>query len=403
MFLDGERETFAEALNTNGYTCGFLGKWHVGYHNKIPSATPMAQGFNVIAYYDTGGSPYRNWYPQWEKFGKPMDEPKGCYLTVAESREACRFIDQNRDKRFLLYYCTGAAHSPWEDDPASGYKEHFEQKGRTGWTDDRCDPYPVYAAIVKSLDDAVGKVLDKLDSTPGPDGRPLSENTMVVFLSDNGGINREQFAPKESPLHNKAITSNYPLRGAKGNVYDGGIRVPFIVRWPGRVAPQSVCDVAVDAGRDMYSLLCEAGGLEKKKDAGSILALLKNPANAAGYGRDTFFYHFPFWWPSAEVGAPLPKDQPASAVRKGDYKLIYYYTGNVELYNIAADVSERQDLSSQMPEKTEEMQKLLQEWLKNRVDPKFIPAKNPNFHQAATPYGEFRDIMGLWPQPAPGQ
>jgi len=397
MFLDGKYETFAEALSTNGYTCGFLGKWHIGYHNTIASATPMAQEFNVIAYYDTGGSPYRDWYPNWEKFGKPMNEPKDCYLTVAESHAACRFIEQNKKNRFLLYYCTGAVHSPWEDDPASGYREHFERKGRQGWMDDRVEPYPVYAAMVKSLDDAVGEVLSKLDATNGPDGRPLSENTLVIFLSDNGGINREQFAPEGSPLHNKAITSNYPLRGAKGNVYDGGIRVPFIIRWPGHVSPQSVCDVPIDAGRDIYSLLCEVGGIKKKADAGSILALLKNPKDAAGYGRDTFFYHFPFWWPAAEAGSSLPKDPPVSAVRKGRYKLIYYYTGKMELYDIEADLKERTDLSEKMPEKTEELRQLLQTWLKTNIAPQYLPMQNPNFDQRTTPYGQFRDPMGLWP------
>lgn len=396
MFLDGKYGTFAEALDKKGYNCGFLGKWHVGYHNKIPSATPAAQGFNVIAYYDTGGSPCRDWYPNWEKFGKPMAEPKDCYLTVAESSEACRFIEQNSRNRFLLYYCTGAVHSPFEDDPASGYREHFEKKGRLGWLDDRVDPFPVYAAMVKSLDDSVGRVLDKLDNTIGGDGRPLSENTMVVFLSDNGGINREQFAPEGSPLYNKTVTSNFPLRGAKGNVYEGGIRVPFIVRWPGRVAPQSVCDIPVDAGRDMYSLLMEAAGLEKKKDAGSLLAVLKNPEDAAGYGRDTFFYHFPFWWPHAEAGSPFPEDPPMSAIRKGDYKLIYYYTGKMELYDLKSDLHERNDLSGKMPEKTEELRKILQAWLKDRVPPGFIPARNPNFDQSTTPYGQFRDPMGLW-------
>lgn len=399
MVLDGSYQTFAEILKPQGYNCGFLGKWHVGYHNKIPSATPMVQGFNVIAYYDTGGSPYRDWLPQWEKFGKPMDQPRDRYMTVAESHEACRFIEENRKDRFLLYYCTGAVHSPWEDDPASGYREHFERKGRTGWMDDRCDPYPVYAAMVKSLDDAVGAVLDKLDSTRGPEGRPLSENTLVIFLSDNGGINREQFSRKDGPLYNKAITSNFPLRGAKGNVYDGGIRVPFIVRWPGVTTSQSVCDVPV-TGQDICSLLMEASGLEKQKDAGSILALLKNPQDATEYGRDTFFYHFPFWWPHAEAGTSLENDVPASAVRKGKYKLVYSYTGGLELYNLEKDISEKHNLVSAMPEKTEELRTLLENWLKTEVDPRYIPEKNPKFNPSKTPYGEFRDVMNLWSEPS---
>lgn len=395
MVLEGSYQTFAEILKPQGYNCGFLGKWHVGYHNKIPSATPMAQGFDVIAYYDTGGSPYRDWLPQWEKFGKPMNQPRDGYMTVAESHEACRFIEEQRKNRFLLYYCTGAVHSPWEDDPASGYREHFERKGRAGWMDARCDPYPVYAAMVKSLDDAVGAVLDQLDSTRGSDGRPLSENTLVIFLSDNGGINREQFSRKDGPLYNKAITSNFPLRGAKGNVYDGGIRVPFIVRWPGITAAQSVCDVPV-TGQDICSLLMEASGLEKQKDAGSILALLKDPQDVAGYGRDTFFYHFPFWWPHAEVGTSLENDVPASAVRKGSYKLVYSYTGGLELYNLEKDIGEKHNLASAMPEKTEELRTLLEHWLKTEVDPRYIPKKNPKFDQSATPYGEFRDVMNLW-------
>ncbi|MCK5879167.1 MAG: sulfatase [Holophagae bacterium] len=395
MFLEGRYETFAEVLSQNGYACGFLGKWHVGYHNKIPSASPAVQGFDPIAYYDTGGSSYRNWFPTWEKFGQPMAEPKECYLTVAESQSACRFIRQNKNNRFLLYYCSGGVHSPFEDDPASGYKESFERKGRNGWLDERVEPWPVYAAMVKSLDDAVGKVLDQLENTRGPDGHPLSENTLVVFLSDNGGINRHQFSPEGSALHNKIITSNYPLRGAKGNVYEGGVRVPLLVRWPGRVEPRSVCDVPV-TGQDICSLLLEAGGLEKQKNAGSLLALLKDPQDAAGYGRDTFFYHFPFWWPHAEAGSPLPDDPPMSAVRRGRYKLIYYYTGKLELYDLETDLGERTDLATQMPEKTEELRVLLQEWLKSDVAPRYIPARNPNFNQSTTPYGDFRDVMGFW-------
>lgn len=402
MFLDGGCVTFAEVLNKTGYTCGFLGKWHVGYHNKIPSATPEAQGFQTIAYYDTGGSPYLNWRPAWEAVGKPMEEPEDQYLTVAESHAACRFIEQNKANRFLLYYCTGGVHSPFQDDPKTGYREHFEKKGRQGWLDDRSAPFPVYAAMVKSLDDAVGGILKKLEDTRGPDGTPLSENTLVIFLSDNGGINRYQFAPEGSELSNKVITSNFPLRGAKGNLYEGGIRVPLIVRWPGRVKPGTVCDVPVDCC-DIPSLLLEAGGLEMKNGAGSLLSLLRDPSDAAGYGRDTIFFHFPFWWPYAEVGSPLPEDPPMSAVRKGNFKLIYYYTGKVELYDLASDSGERHDLSKGFPEKTGELRRTLEAWLKSRVAPRYIPAKNPNFDQSATPYGEFRDPMGLWntdrPQP----
>lgn len=395
MVLDGQYETFAEALDKVGYVCGFLGKWHVGYHNRIPSASPEAQGFKVIAYYDAGGSPYLNWRPAWEAVGKPMDEPEDLYLTVAESRAACRFIEENRERKFLLYYCTGGVHSPFQDDPKSGYREHFEAKGKKGWLDERAGPYPVYAAMVKSLDDAVGKILDQLEHSSGPDGRPLSENTMVVFLSDNGGINRYQFAAAGSDLVDKVITSNHPLRGAKGNLYEGGIRVPFIVRWPGRVAPGSVCDVPVDC-RDLYPLLLETGGVEKKPGAGSLLSLLDDPKDAKGYGRDTVFFHFPFWWPHAEVGTPLPEDPPMSAVRKGDFKLIYYYTGKMELYDLGSDVGECHDLSEKMPEKTKELQGLLRDWLKERVAARYIPARNPNFNQSATPYGVFRDPLGLW-------
>lgn len=384
MFLDGKYETFAERLNQVGYRCGFLGKWHIGYHNQIESATPMAQGFETIAYFDKGGSNYRNWYAEWERYGKPMAQPKDSYLTVAESREACRFIEENRRRPFLLYYCSGAVHSPFQDDPASGYREHFEKKGREGWLDDRADPYPVYAAMVKSFDDAVGRILDKLERTNGADGRPLSESTLVVFLSDNGGINRFQFAPEGHKWHDKVITSNVPLRGGKGNVFEGGVRVPFIVRWPGRVAPGAVCKVPV-TGQDIYSLLLEAGGLEPRLGHGSLSALLKDPTDAAGYGRDTLFLHFPFWWPSTEAGAALPHDVPASAVRRGRFKLIRYYSGKTELYDLETDLGEKDNLAARLPETVGELNQILQDWL-DQVDPAYMPQPNPKYLPEASRY-----------------
>ncbi len=390
--------TFAEALTS--YRSAFIGKWHVGGHGA-EGYQPRDQGFEEIAYFDAGGSPFFKWQPLWDRktkndptmpqkellWGKSGEATAEDYLTDNLTTQADRFIRSHHktrpDQPFLLYFCQLAVHSPFQAKQQD--IDHFKNKPTKGWnghTD------ATYAGMVRSLDQSVGRLMATLDELN------LTENTLVIFMSDNGGV---------SYLTQKGdtpTTSNAPFKGGKAMMFEGGIRVPLILRWPAAIPAGNWSDVPV-AASDLFPTLVQAGGIDPetlrakhKIDGHSLVSLFKDPSNKTkAYVRDTFIWHYPF------NVAPLHPDDgfpltPHSAIRKGDFKLIFDWNGRLWLHDLKNDPYEKQNLAESMPEKTRQLFKELNDWLDANVATKYMPALNPNYdhltEQRARPFIDLR-------------
>lgn len=338
MHLPHEEITIAEALKGEGYATASIGKWHLGG----PEFYPTTHGFDInIAGTDKGQPPS---YVSPYKIATLPDGPAGEFLSDREAAEVGKFIEANRAKPFFVYMPMHAVHTPLmgKKDVIAKYKaaipEGSKQKNAT------------YAALVESVDDAVGAMLKKLDELK------LSDNTIVIFTSDNGGL----IGP----------TDNSPLRVGKGSAYEGGVRVPLIVRWPGSVKAGNTCEVPV-ISPDLYATALEAVGAKPAPgqmiDGVSLLPLLKQ---TGGLSRDSIYWHYPHYHPGGAT--------PYGAVRKGDYRLVEFYEDNhVELYNLKDDISERNDLSQSQPKLAEELRAQLHAWRKE-VGAQ-MPTPNPDY------------------------
>jgi len=352
--------TIAEALKPAGYVSASIGKWHLG---DDPELGPVGQGFDVnVAGYRAGHpasyfSPYKN--PKLE------DGPKGEYLTDRLTDEATRFIERNREKPFFLYLPHYAVHTPLQAKKAL-IEKYRNKKGSGGQHN------PTYAAMIESTDRGVGRIMAKLDELK------LADNTVVLFFSDNGGVG----GYRALGIEGQEITSNSPLRGGKGMLYEGGIRVPMIVRWPGEARPGSVCNTPV-VGIDFYRTFLEMAGAQKRPrqilDGESLVRLLKQSGTLK---RDAIFWHFPCY---LEGGHGTWRTTPAGAIRQGDLKLIEFFEDNrLELYNLRDDIGEKHDLAKVMPEKARQLHRRLVEWRKSVGAP--VPSKpNPGYDPEAKP------------------
>jgi arylsulfatase A-like enzyme len=373
--------TFAEAMTD--YNSGFIGKWHLGGHGS-EGYQPRNQGFEEIAYHDSGSSPYFNWKGVWNRKEKHFPKMRQAelqqgkagelsgkeYLTDDLTEQALSYIDNQTSnksgKPFLLYYCPFAVHSP-NQAPAETIK-YFENKATKGWNG---HVNATYAAMIKHLDLSVGKIMAKLEE------KGISENTLIIFLSDNGGIT-------VGAGDKEVITNNSPLTGQKANVYEGGIRVPMIVSYKGTVKGKQFCNIPVDCN-DIFPTLLEISGQPKAThpiDGQSIAGLLKDTKNKSKtYTRETHFWHYPL-----TVVYKNPEDNlaftPHSAVRKGDYKLIFDWYGRLRLFNLKNDMSEKVNLAKKMPVKTRELFAELMNYLEKNVEKKYWPRKNPNYDVA---------------------
>ncbi len=366
-----EEVTIAEALKEAGYKTGFAGKWHLG---KTEEFWPENQGFDLNVGGWRAGAPYYRKYDRetdtWSDdsgFTSPYknprleDGPVGEYLTDRLGTESIKFIRENKDAPFLLFLSFYTVHNPMHGKPEKvrKYREKAKMQGLDRvapfvkgkpWMD-RLDPgnwrervvqsNPEYAAMVESMDENIGRVLDALDELK------LAENTVVVFMSDNGGLSTSEGSP----------TSNLPLRAGKGWLYEGGIREPVIIKWPGRGRSGAVCDEPVTS-MDFYPTFLEMANLPAKPkqhmDGKSLTPLLRGKKSL---DREALYWHYPHY---SNQG-----DKPASAVRMGDFKLIEYFEdGRTELYNIADDLGETRNLAAEMPEKTAELQQKLRAWRK---------------------------------------
>lgn len=380
--LDPSIPTWPKVLAS--HDCAFLGKWHLGGHG-VPDRQPAAHGFEELAFFDAGGSEYFNWTAEWNrtkpyfptmpgKFrigqaGQPTGEP---YLTDDLSARAVRYLEgrANTTKPFVLYYCPFAVHTPFQA-PGDEVKRFAAkpQRGHLGRTN------ATYAAMLKRLDDSVGAIRATLEKTG------LARNTVLIFTSDNGGV--EYTDPP--------ATDNQPFKGGKACLYEGGVRVPTIVWQPGRFEGGKWCDAVTDC-TDFLPTVAELTGNPPPKDIDgqSMLARLKNPA-APGPER-TLIWHYPFnvIVKHPDLGTPL---SPHSAIRVGDYKLIWNWHGRLELYNIPKDPSETHNLSNEKPELTAKLHTQLKHWLKENVAPRYWPQRDESVspEQADGPF-PFRDL-----------
>jgi len=347
IVLDSSFVTLAEVLKQNGYVSASVGKWHLG---NPPHSGPISQGFDI----NVGGWQLGHPKAYFSPYGNPYltDGPKGEYLTDRLTREALRFIEENKDRPFFLYFPHYAVHAPFQ--AKDSLKNQFINK-----PPDDGQKNPVYAAMIKSLDESVGRIIRKLDELH------LRKNTIVVFMSDNGGVT--------------FITSNTPLRGGKGMLYEGGIREPFIVSWPGKIKSGTVSPYPI-IGTDMFPTLLHLTGSKPEKrlhfDGINLSKLLlkgKTPRKRALY------WHFPAYLEQSRGIPGLWRTTPASAIRYGNWKLIRFYeTRKTELYNLAEDIGEQNDLSLQNPKEKAKLEKMMDRWL--RKTHAFIPTqKNPAF------------------------
>lgn len=342
--------TIAEALKPAGYVSASMGKWHLG---TDPEVGPIGQGFDVNVGGFRAGHPPKGYFVP---YGNPElpDGPPGEYLTDRLTDEALKFIEANKNNPFFLYLTHYAVHTPLQA-KAELIKKYENKPGSGGQNN------PKYAAMIESTDQGVGRIMDKLDALN------LTDNTVVFFFSDNGGV--------------RTITSNAPLRGGKGMLYEGGIREPMCVRWPGVVEAGSYCDTPI-IGIDFFPTLLDIAGVRKSKgkllDGKSIFPLLKGGHTL---NRKALFWHFPAYLQGRAEGArdPYFRTRPAGAVRVGDWKLIEYFEdGALELYNLKEDIGEKKNLVNVKPEKTKELHDLMLAWRKAVNAP--VPTElNPEF------------------------
>lgn len=359
--LSLETRTLAEMFKDAGYATFFAGKWHLGAEGWWPED----QGFDInIGGIDRGG-PYGG-KKYFSPYGNPRlkDGPEGEHLPARLGEETAQFILQHRDKPFFAYLSFYSVHTPLMGRPdlVEKYKEKKKQQqlqakwGREGMRDVRLvQEHAVYAAMVEAMDQAVGRVLEALDEAG------VADETLVVFTSDNGGLSTSEGWP----------TSNLPLRGGKGWMYEGGIREPMIVRWPEKIAAGTV-EATPISSPDFYATFLEVSGGQAAEnqvlDGVSLTPLFAGEAIA----ERPLFWHYPHY--GNQGGAP------AAAVRLGDWKLIEWYEDQrVELFNLKDDIAETHDLANAEPERVQELQKLLSDW---RLE---VGAKFPSGNSAFDP------------------
>lgn len=352
--------TMAEMLKASGYATFFAGKWHLGPEGWWPENQGYDHNLGGV---DRGGPYGRGKY--FVPYDNPRlpDGPEGEHLPDRLAAETGKFIEANKDQPFFAFFSFYSVHTPLQSRPDLE-KKYEEKRSRLGlevkWGREEprdvrlVQELPVYAGMVEAMDQAVGKVLAKLDELG------LAENTLVIFTSDNGGLSTSEGSP----------TSNLPLRGGKGWMYEGGIREPLIIRWPAVLKAGGVIDTPVSSP-DYFATVMEAaqGKTTAKVDGVSLLPLLRGeslPARA-------LYWHYPHY--GNQGGAP------GAAVREGDWKLIEWYEdGRRELFNLREDLGEKQDLAAAHPDKVAALSVKLESWRKDVGA--LMPVKNAKFDPA---------------------
>ncbi|MBK5293391.1 MAG: sulfatase [Acidobacteriia bacterium] len=341
--------TIAELLRERGYRTACIGKWHLGKTGFLPSD----QGFDVSLAGDEAGSTNNFFFPEWKK-KIPLEGQTGDYLTDRLTDLAVDFIQSSKDRPFFLYLPHFAVHTPIQGKPDKVRK--YDALSRP----DNPQNYGEYAAMIESVDESAGRVLASLRAAG------LEENTLLIFTADNGGVSSREWK-------NRPVTSNAPLRAGKGHLYEGGIRVPTLVRWPGVTRPGAICHEPI-VSYDYAPTIAEAAGVAREKitgmDGRSFSSLLKG---ASTLGRADNFWHYPHYSP--QLG------KPSAAIRSGNDKLILFFEDNrAELYNLKDDIGETNDLASAQPAKAAGLRRRLEAWL--RETNAQLPRPNPNHDPA---------------------
>lgn len=346
--LDTRFQTLAENLKKAGYATGHFGKWHLG----PPPWSPFEHGFDVDIPHYNGPGPRRSFVAPWQ-YGDFLPASPKEHIEDRMATEAVTWMEKNKDQPFFLNYWMFSVHAPFDA------KEELIEKYR-GLVDDsdlqRC---ATYAAMIESMDDAVGTLTAALDRLG------LTENTIIVFTSDNGG-NMYNWVEQERP------TSNRPLRGGKATIYEGGVRVPCIISWPGKIAPSSQSDAIIQS-EDFHPTLLSALGITSDQPFDGIDI---TPALEGGtLQREAVFQYFPH---SPPVPDWLP---PSIAVRSGEWKLIRIFHGgengahDYRLYNLEKDLGETKNLASEHPEKVLALDAKIEAFLKDTEA--VLPLPNP--------------------------
>ena len=351
--LPVETVTFAEKLRDAGYACGFFGKWHLSLqkwnsgNRVVDEATlPDNQGFENNVGGNGNGGPSGGWF---SPYANPYLEngPEGEYLPVRLAREATDYIEANKDRPFMVCMWNYTVHSPIET--TEELTEKYRKRKQAGAEIKN----PVYPGMIEAADTLLGTIMAKLDALG------LSNNTLIVLTSDNGGFNWEN--PSDKPM----------LRKTKGWLYEGGLRVPLIVRWPGKVEPGATNDTRI-THLDFFPTFMEVAGIRPDPniplDGKSIVPVLTGEGD---FERGPVYFHYPnYAWHA--------KNRLGGVIIEGDYKLLNWYDDDsVELYNVREDISEQHDLSKQNPERSERMKRKLKKWLID-VDAN-MPIRNPDY------------------------
>jgi arylsulfatase A-like enzyme len=408
--------TLPEMLKKNGYNTALIGKWHLGEEEN----SAFKQGFDFQL---------PKWNKGWPKEGydfpygmEGLEEgDNGEYLTDRMTDEAIKYIEQNKEKPFFLYLSHFAVHDPiegrkdlvekyaaklaktklpsrnpfileanpdeknskkrseldslLEDDEYNGYRIFSNESVKIKQHQNNVE----FAGMVESMDESLGRIQNKLKELK------LDENTIVIFYSDNGGMSAANFYYPDRKISKKKLdkafaTSNLPLRAGKGWMYEGGIRVPLIIKWPRKALQGAVSNVPVTS-HDFFPTILEMVGIQtdnsvkNQTDGKSIATLLKGKKSLE---RDAIFWHFPHY-------SNHGNQSPGGAVRSGDYKLIEYYeNGTIQLFNLVNDLSEQNDLSLKEPEKVKELKAMLHNW-RAKVDAKMM-LPNPDYDANAKIY-----------------
>lgn len=329
-YLPTEERTIAEALKPLGYATASIGKWHLTPPGGDPAFLPEKQGFDVNKGGTFRGSPPSYFSPY--RIETLEDGPPGEYLTDREQMEATAFIRQHRNDPFLVYLPHYAVHTPLQAQKPliEKYKAVADEKAP--------QHNPTYAAMIDSLDQNIGKLMQTLDEAG------VADRTVIIVTGDNGG-----WLP--------STNTNLGIRAGKGSAYEGGVRVPMIVRWPSVVKRGSVCDTPV-IGCDVYPTVLELAGGKPAAgqiiDGQSIVPLLRDTGQ---WQRETIFWHYPHYHPGGAT--------PYSAIRDRDWKLIRFYEDDhVEMFNLKNDPEEKNDLTALNPGKARELRRRLDMWLK---------------------------------------
>jgi arylsulfatase A-like enzyme len=402
--------TLAEALKRHGYRTGHFGKWHLG---EAP-AGPQAQGFDVQVPRWNKGWPKVGYHAPFQLDG--LEDKPGDYLTDRLTDEALKFIDENRRRPFFLYLSHFAVHDPIQGraDLVAKYqaKQPAESNGKPAFilegNPDDVDPLSrerldallgrkayhgfkvlprrivkikqhqdnvQFAAMVESMDQSMGRVLEQLEKLG------LTDDTVVLFTSDNGGMSAANFGRPDRLIRPDQLdaaysTSNLPLRGGKGWLYEGGIRVPLIIKWPGQGRAAAVCDVPA-ISTDLYPSILEMIGLpalpEQHADGVSLAPLVKGGDQLQ---REAIYWHFPHY-------SNHGMQSPGGGVRSGDWKLLEYFeNGTLQLFNLRNDPGEQHDLAKSEPDTAARLQALLHRWRDSVSAQAMVP--NPNYQPSQT-------------------